>query len=277
MQHPHWVTAPHVQLPPGFQYHQTHGWLYPHHLAIQSLGAGSDYHLRKNFQRLLLGRHYLKIKGPDNIQRIFYTIAGLKMLCEMVRTQQTFHFSQHLQTLEQNPEFPQLPSYGSSTHTQQSAPLTVYQGEFVDPSGSGFADSFPGNFSGHSPYPLASPASPTDLGMMPPEMPQTQQPPPEISPQISEREAIAQTIFEAQGLVRDSILQAQSQQFVHSSYQRQTLWDQADEFFKQQDTFAISMILSGVFCVLLMGTYGIVSYLRSPAPEYRPAQSSLSR
>ena len=273
MQQPHRVTAPHVQLPPGFQYHQTHGWLYPHHLAIQSLGAGSDYHLRKNFNRLLPGTHYLKIKGPDNIQRIFYTIAGLKMLCEMVRTQQTFHFAQQLQTIEQNPEFPQLPAYGDTT--RQSSPLTVHQGEFVN---SEFPSHFAENsFSAPAGYQLASPASPTDLGMMPPEMPQTQQPPTEISPQISEREAIAQTIFEAQGLVRDSMLQAQSQQFVHSSYQRQTLWDQADEFLKQQDTFAISMILSGVFCVLLMGTYGIVSYLRSPAPEYRPAQSSLSR
>ena len=253
------IKTPH-RMPPGFMFNESHGWLYPHSLAIQTLGAGSDYHLRKNFQRLLPGTHYLKIKGPDHINRVFYTLPGLLLLCEMLRTPQSFAIAQQIQKLEQSASFPQLPAYGHSP----ASPLTVYQGEFADSVEDTPHSPYPPVSGG---YPLTSAPSPSDLGMMPPVMPSEPERP-VTAPQPSSE---AQTIFEAQKLVKDAMLQGQQQQFIHSNIE--SLWDDADHFLKRQDTLAVSLLLSGVFCVLCFGTYAIASSLRSPAPNHSNSTS----
>ncbi|MBD2094251.1 hypothetical protein H6F90_03700 [Trichocoleus sp. FACHB-591] len=66
----------------------TFGYLFPHRLTLAAFGVPNDYHLRKHYPRLVEGQHYLKIRGSDHVERLFYILVGLLMLADLVNTPQ---------------------------------------------------------------------------------------------------------------------------------------------------------------------------------------------
>ncbi len=74
----------------------TFGYLFAHRLAIAAFGVPNEYQLNKHRPRLVEGQHYIKIRGNDHIERLFYTLTGLLALSDLVGTPQAQQFKQAL-------------------------------------------------------------------------------------------------------------------------------------------------------------------------------------
>jgi len=79
----------------------TYGYLYPHRLTMVAFGLRHDSQLRKYYPQLTLNADYLKLRGEDHVDRIFYTLSGLQKLVSFLQTPQATQFwaelTQHIQ------------------------------------------------------------------------------------------------------------------------------------------------------------------------------------
>lgn len=99
----------------------TYGYLFAHRLAMVAFGLRSDSQLRKYYPQLTLNTDYLKLRGEDHVDRIFYTLSGLQKLVSYLQTPQASQFwaelTQYIQAQQkgamvpqpQSPLVPQVP------------------------------------------------------------------------------------------------------------------------------------------------------------------------
>lgn len=72
------------------------GYLFPHRAAIGAFGVPNEYQLNKHRPKLLENQHWFKIRGDDHIDRVFYSLAGLLLLADLIGTPQAQAFKRSL-------------------------------------------------------------------------------------------------------------------------------------------------------------------------------------
>lgn len=239
----------------------TYGYLYPHRHAIAALGLPNEYQLSKHRSSLTKGLHWHKIPGADRIERIFYTLPGLELLCQIIATPQAQAFWQSL-----------------SHHTQpggalvQVSPASLY--------------SEPEPISAEAePVPLVEVASDTPAYALAQYLsPEIQRvvnsaltsasvhstPPTPMSPQDT-----AALIFKAQEVLGDQIAKAQASQPRTETKTTITIWQQWDGWLAGQDSVAISIVYGLLILLIGFGSYFLigVSLQRNSAPTYQQSQT----
>jgi hypothetical protein len=262
----------------------TYGYLFPHRLALAAFGVPNDYHLRKHYPRLVDGQHYLKIRGSDNVERLFYTLIGLLTLSDLVNTPQAQAFKQALIAHTQppgeivpspsTPIAPNQPQTPSPLATAQSAATTVLQ-----------------NDRPFSPSPIAPPSvDPAALvaQYLQPEIERVierslfSQSPGSASSTYPSPQDTAALIFEAQRLATEHaqhtaqtllnaqrLIHEQSPSEVHINV---NLWKRWDDWLAQQDTWAMTLIATAIFALFGIGAYCLVAVTVRPTslPQSTP-------
>lgn len=252
---PHLITDP------------TFGYLFPHRLALAAFGVPSDYHLRKHYPRLVEGQHYLKIRGTDHVERIFYTLVGLLALVDLVNTPQAHAFKQALITHTQpGGALVTLPPAPPPTAPfAEPPPLAVYP---TPPTGL----AIPGSALKAAPADLLTPYLQPQSEPTLARSPALRPPMPYQTPQDT-----AALIFEAQRLAHE---QAQrTAQTLLAAHQNSppdiqvhvNLWKRWDDWFAQQDTWAVALIAAGVMALAGTSAYLVVAASVRPLP---PAPTS---
>lgn len=255
----------------------TFGYLFPHRLALAAFGVPNDYHLRKHYPQLVEGQHYIKIRGTDHVERLFYTLVGLLALSDLVNTPQAQAFKQAL-----------------IAHTQsggaivQAQPASLYQ---PPPQRTAllYAESVP---TAGQPEPLSNRDSIAAQSLDP-----TYLVAPSLHPQIEraiERSVTAnqpaaspplpyQTpqdtaalIFEAQRVASEqaqqtaqTLLNAQrliTEQQPSEIHVSVNLWKRWDDWLSQQDTWAMSLIAAAVVALAGISAYFFVGVAVRQAP-----------
>jgi hypothetical protein len=264
------------------------GYLFPHRLALAALGVPNDYHLRKHYPRLVDGQHYLKIRGSDNVERLFYTLIGLLTLSDLINTPQAQAFKQALiahtqppgvivQSLS-TPIVPTQPQAPSPLATTQSAATTVLQN---DPP--------------FSPAPIAPPAvDPAALvaQYLQPEIERVierslfAQSPGSASSTYPNPQDTAALIFEAQRLATEhaqhtaqTLLNAQrliSEQQPSEININVNLWKRWDNWLAQQDTWAMTLIATAIFALVSISAYCFVAITFRPTVPQTPSNPQLT-
>lgn len=277
---------PHLIADPNF------GYLFPHRLALAAFGVPNDYHLRKHYPRLVDGQHYIKIRGSDHVERLFYTLVGLLTLSDLVTTPQAQAFKQALiahtqpggaMVQAQPASLYQAPSQTAAPLYRESTP-TALPSELAPPGYPVTSSSpFSGNTTPTDPaylvaqylQPQIERAIERSLAARLPASAETTTPVPSQTPQdtaalIFEAQRVAseqaqqtaQTLLTAQRLIAE-----QQSSEIHVSV---NLWKRWDDWLSQQDTWAMSLIAAAVVAIAGISTYFFVgSAVRpSPAPNY---------
>ena len=76
--------------------HPQMGYLFPHRAAVAAFQVPNEYQLNKHRPKLVENQHWFKIRGTDHIDRVFYSLAGLLLLSDLVATPQAQAFKQAL-------------------------------------------------------------------------------------------------------------------------------------------------------------------------------------
>ncbi|MBD2465596.1 hypothetical protein H6G89_31885 [Oscillatoria sp. FACHB-1407] len=134
-----------------------YGLLLPTALTLAKLGT-TDYQIRKHRPQLGENEDYLRVRGQDNVERIFYSLAGLVKLCHLLPcTPQIQQFEQELgQFLRSNQPGAIAPAQSQSIQPQPHYPSALSPTRLTSPevvaSTSPFgADYAPANLMQHPP------------------------------------------------------------------------------------------------------------------------------
>lgn len=243
----------------------TYGYLYPHRHAIAALGLPNEYQLSKHRSSLSKGLHWHKIPGADRIERIFYTLPGLELLCQIIATPQALAFWHSL-----------------SQHTQPGGALVQIQPAHlyfepelttatVDPEL--VVDTAPENPA----YALAQYLSPeiqrvVDSALAASVPTSTQSGTQSMTPQDT-----AALIFKAQEVLGDQIAKAQASQPRVENKITVNIWQQWDGWLAGQDSVAISIVYGLLILLIGFGSYFLigVSLQRNSAPAYQPQSQTV--
>lgn len=103
-----------------------YGLLLPTALTLAKLGV-TEYHIRKHRPQLTENGDYLRVRGQDNVERLFYSLSGLLKLCEFLpKTAQIQEFEQELAQFQQSIQPGMLaPVHPQSLQTQPAAPTVL--------------------------------------------------------------------------------------------------------------------------------------------------------
>jgi len=263
----------------------TFGYLFPHRLAIAAFGAANEYQLNKHRPRLVEGQHYVKIRGADHVERLFYTLVGLLALADLVGTPQAQQFKQALVQHTQP---------GGALVQAQSAPL--YQPPTASPAhlytepAAAYYEPVPTTPT----YPIA--AQPNDPAYLVAQYLQPQieraiersvaariPSPAPITPVASQPsqtpQDTASLIFEAQRLAGEQARQtAQTVMDAQKLMAEQqptevhfTVWEKTETWLSTQDTWAMSLIAASIVALAGMSAYffvGAAVRQSPPTPSY---------
>jgi hypothetical protein len=263
----------------------TFGYLFAHRLAIAAFGVPNEYQLNKHRPRLVEGQHYIKIRGNDHVERLFYTLTGLLALSDLVGTPHAQQFKQALvqHTQSGGAIVPAQPStlYQPTVNT----PAYPYAEPVVTQSCQDFSPT-PGYpiTPWHDPNPVvpnhatasASPADPAYLVAQYLQSPIEQAidravaarvPMAPVSPlQYQTPQDTASIIFEAQRLAgeqarrtAETVLTAQSL----ITDQEPNRWN---TWLSTQDTWAMSLIAAAIIALAGIGSYFFVALAVRPTP-----------
>ena len=250
----------------------TFGYLFPHRLAVAAFGVPNEYHLRKHYPRLIEGQHYLKIRGADHVERLFYTLVGLLNLADLVNTPQAQTFKQVLVQHTQPggslvPSPTQLPIMEAETSSQSlfnpphpsslaplaAAPLAVNDpaylvAQYLTPQLEQAIDrTLTTRFS--------NPISPT------------YQSPQDTAALIFEAQRVAseqaqqtaQTLLQAQRLITEQPQQSENPIHLH-----------LNTWFAEQDPWAMTLITVALIALSGIGTYFLALAVLKPVPAPTP-------
>ena len=76
--------------------HPQYGFLFPHQCASAAFGVPNEYHIYKHRPKLTEGLHYLKLRGDDHIDRLYYTLGGLLLLADLIGNPYALQFKESL-------------------------------------------------------------------------------------------------------------------------------------------------------------------------------------
>ena len=234
----------------------TFGYLFPHRLAIAAFGVANEYQLRKHLPQLTDGVHYTKIRGNDNIQRLFYSLSGLLALADLINSPQAQDFWKSLVEYTK--------SGGALVHLQpaalytdsetalepiaQSAELAIAEPPLVE--SAPFIQVTPDNPA----YALAQYLSPEIQRIINNALTTAPTSPiatPTANTHNLTPQDTATLIFKAQEVLGDQIAKAQASQPKTTI----TVWQQCDGWLSNQDGIAISILYATVVLILGFSSY----------------------
>jgi len=260
----------------------TFGYLFPHRLAVAAFGVANDYQLNKHRPRLVEGQHFIKMRGADHVERLFYTLIGLLALSDLVATPQAQTFKQAL--IQHTQPGGSLVSIQSAHLDRAATTSTACYGEAAVPLPNAVAPDLNG-------YPLTADASHPAIVMaqyLAPQMeraiersvaarlpaqpvqPVPTQPSPSTADllfqqqqlDLQKQEVWMNNVLKAQKLIQD---QPPPQLNVTVN-----AWKRFDGWLQTQDVWAFTLIASSVLALVSISTYFLVSIsLKPPAPAYQ--------
>ncbi|MBD2123275.1 hypothetical protein [Trichocoleus sp. FACHB-262] len=254
-------------------HHSQMGYLFPHRVAVAAFRVPNEYQLNKHRPKLVENQHWFKIRGTDHIDRVFYSLAGLLLLADLVATPQAQAFKQALMQhcqggamVKAPPNFLYHSPSVSTALYAEPVPQTTFESELT-------------------PDDLLTPADPAY------ELAQYLQPPtswgvePGIAPSTTTASEMYQNsqdtaalIFQAQRVASEQIFQAQrlmTQQPKTPDVQvTVNLWRKWNTWVDQQDIFAFSLVAAGMIGMAGFGSWLLVSsavrHAPDPASHYSP-------
>ena len=273
----------------------TFGYLFPHRLAIAAFGVANEYQLRKHFPKLQDGQHFVKIRGNDNVERLFYSLDGLLAIADLIGSLQAQSFKTDLIGHTQ-PGGALVPAQMRSQPGGAISPAQVQllsgnptaslYTEAPEPSFSTSTE--PGDYAlanlpANHPITMLTQALTPQLeraiersvaARMPsPQLPQFQQP--QQTPQDT-----AAMIFEAQHLANSHNLEAQrlvANQRPNIYHVEETTVIQmspirrAESWLESQDTWAVTLLSAGLFVIISFSAYALTSVVNSgQTTRYQP-------
>jgi len=269
----------------------TFGHLFPHRLAIAAFGVANEYQLNKHRPRLVEGQHYVKIRGADHVERLFYTLIGLLELADLVGTPQAQQFKQALVQHTQ-PGGALVPSQPSHPyHSPSVFPAHLY------------AEPIPGFSSAPEPlptYPIT--VQPNDPAYLVAQYLQPQieraiersvaakiPSPSPAAPVISHFQTPQDTaalIFEAQRLAgeqaRETATTLMTAQKLMANQQptevRINFWEKADSWLATQEAWAMTLIAVSIVALAGISSYFFFEAILRPVPSApNPSTQSIWR
>lgn len=256
------------------------GYLFPHSLAMGAFGVEKEYHLLKHRPRLVENQDWFKLKGVDHIFRVYYSLAGLLKLADLINTPQAQAFKQALIQHCQGGSI--VKSQPAPLYSSPATPTELY----AEPA---IATAFETNLSSAQPLTPADPAyalahylqpeisrvveqaisshTPTPAGVFAPGS---------LSPQ-----ELAAIIFKAQQVSSEHIfegqrLSAENQQSPPEIYVTVNYWDRWNSWLDQQDAFAFSLVAAGMITLMGLSSWLLVAIAVRTAPTSTPSHSTQS-
>ena len=251
--------------------HPQMGYLFPHRAAVAAFRVPNEYQLNKHRPKLVENQHWFKIRGNDHIDRVFYSLAGLLLLADLVATPQAQAFKQALMQHCQGGAMVKAP------------PNFLYH--FPSVSTALYAEPVAQNTFESDPDEYLTPADPAY------EIAQYFQPPtswevePGIAPSTTttsetyqNSQDTAALIFQAQRVASEQIFQAQrlmtEQPKTPDVQVTVNLWRKWNAWVDQQDIFAFSLVAAGMIGLAGFGSWLLVSsavrHAPAPASHYSP-------
>jgi len=241
---------------------RTFGYLYPHRYAIAAFGCPNEYQLTKHRSKLTENQHWLKLRGSDHIDRVFYSLAGLLVLADLVATPQAQDFKQALVEHCQGGAIIKSPP--QAIHQPPTSTTALY------------ADPVPTPTAFEPELPSYAPLTPAD-----PAYTLAQYLQPEISRVIEQSmtsqhslspQDTAALIFEAQRVASEQIFKAQkivTDQQPPEIHVTLNVWERWDSWLATQDAFAFSLVAAGLIALPGLGSWLLVATAvrNSPAPS----------
>lgn len=246
------------------------GYLFPHRAAVGAFGVPNEYQLNKHRSKLAENQHWFKIRGSDHIDRVFYSLAGLLLLADLIGTPQAQAFKQaliqHCQggaIVKSSPATLYQPIATPSALYAEPVPQTAFQPDF-------------------SPTQSLTPADPayTLARYLQPEISRVvEQAIASHSSSVSPSSAMspqdtAALIFQAQRVASEQIFEAQrlaaEQQKTPEIIVTVNFWERWNSWLDQQDIFAFSLVAAGMIALVGLGSWLVVASAvrNAPAPSY---------
>jgi len=271
------------------------GYLFPHRLAIAAFGVANEYQLNKHRPRMVEGQHYVKIRGNDNVERLFYALSGLIILADLIATPQAQQFKADLIQHTQ----PAGAIVSAQPQGMAMAQPAYTEPAYTEPAGSLYTEAMPMHHSqvvsNSSPgYPLATlppdhPIALLSAHLQPqlelaiersvaariPTLPSIPQQSPQDTASLifaaqrvagEQSQQTAYTLMEAQRLVADTRPQS-----VQINVSRR-----ASSWLDSQDTWAMTLIATGIFVICSISAYALATaFVGSSQPRYQPQSRTL--
>lgn len=227
------------------------GYLFPHRAAVGAFGVPNEYQLNKHRPKLAEHQHWCKLRGSDHIDRVYYSLAGLLLLADLIATPQAQAFKQALMQHCQ----------GGAMVKAQSMPLyqpsTVSTALYTEPV---LTTPFPPDITPSDPaYVLARYRQSESLRGIEQSIsnhaaasaPSAYQSPQDTAALIFEAQRVAsEQIFKAQKIVTD-----QQPPEIHVTL---NVWERWDSWLAQQDAFVFSLVAAGLIALTGLGSWLLV-------------------
>lgn len=255
------------------------GYLFPHSLAMGAFGVQKEYHLLKHRPSLTENQHWCKLKGADNIFRVYYTLAGLLKLADLVNTPQAQAFNQAL--IQHCQAGAIVKSQPSPLHAPPAVPTELY----AEPP---ISQAFEPNLSSSQSLTPADPAYRLAQYLQPEISQVVEQAIASHSPTLSgvaspgslSPQDTAALIFEAQRVASEQIFEAQrlaaENQFPEEIHITVNVWDRWNSWLDQQDVFAFSLVAAGMIALMGLGSWLLVASAVRTAPTSTSGYSTQS-
>lgn len=255
------------------------GYLFPHRAAVGAFGVPNEYQLNKHRSKLAENQHWFKIRGNDHIDRVFYSLAGLLLLADLIGTPQAQAFKQaliqHCQggaIVKSSPATLYQPIAAPSALYAEPVPQTAFQPDFSPAQNLTPADPA---------YALARYLQPEISRVVEQAISAQSSSPPGVasSGSLSPQDTAA-LIFEAQRVASEQIFQAQrlaaENQPSEEIHITVNVWDRWNSWLDQQDVFAFSLVAAGMVALMGLGSWLLVASAVRTAPSSTPSYSTQS-
>lgn len=243
------------------------GYLFPHRAAVGAFGVPNEYQLNKHRSKLIENQHWFKIRGSDHIDRVFYALAGLLLLADLIATPQAQAFKQAL--IQHCQGGAMVKAQTTPLYQPPTAPTALYAEPVpTTPAQPDITPSDPAYVLARYLQPEISRVVEQSLSNHAAASPVAQTPQ-ETAALIFEAQRVAsEQIFKAQKIVTD-----QQPAEIHVTL---NVWERWDSWLAQQDAVAFSLVAAGLITLMGLGSWLLVASAvrNSPAPAPNPSTQS---
>lgn len=252
---------------------RTVGYLFPHSLAMSAFGVPNEYQINKHRPQLVEGQDWFRLKGEDHIIRVYYSLAGLLKLADLINSPQAQAFKQSLIHHCQGGAI--VKSQPAPLSLVPTAPTALYAEPCIPkgaaPNGTAF-----------QPPPTADPAYRLAQYLQPDLTQAVEQAMSSHSPASSDVDSpsfltaktTAALIFEAQQVCSQQILTAQQLMAKNQPPEIHVtvhFWERWNTWLDQQDPFAFALVAAGMLALAGVGGWLLVtSAVHAPPPAPSP-------
>ena len=225
----------------------------------------NEYQLNKHRPKLIENQHWFKIRGSDHIDRVFYSLAGLLLLANLIATPQAQAFKQAL--IQHCQGGAMVKASTAPLYQPPTTPATLYAEPVPTmPDQPALTPSNPAYVLARYLQPEISRVVEQSIANHAAASPATQTPQ-ETAALVFEAQRVAsEQIFKAQQIVTD-----QQPSKIHVTL---NIWERWDSWLAQQDAFAFSLVTAGVITLMGLGSWLLVASADRNPPTPAPPQHS---